>query len=64
MCLIYKRYDLMQKSTFLRKCVPMNDSDLATHLRECIQKVATGPEYSKDLSEDEAYKAMRALLLE
>ena len=42
----------------------MNDSDLATHLRECIQKVATGPEYSKDLSEDEAYKAMRALLLE
>ncbi|MDH3715610.1 MAG: anthranilate phosphoribosyltransferase [Gammaproteobacteria bacterium] len=27
-------------------------------LRNCIQKVATGPEYSKDLSYDEAYAAM------
>lgn len=40
----------------------MNNNDLATHMRECIQKVATGPEYSKDLSEDEAYKATCALL--
>ncbi len=32
------------------------------HLRACIQKVATGPEYSKDLSYDEAYHAMRHIL--
>ncbi len=31
-------------------------------LRICIQKVATGPEYSKDLSYDEAYAAMRDVL--
>ncbi len=34
----------------------------ATILRECIQKVATGPEYSKDLSFDEAYQAMQSIL--
>ena len=31
-------------------------------MRGCIQKVATGPEYSKDLSFDEAYAAMRVIL--
>lgn len=31
-------------------------------MRECIQKVATGPEYSKDLSFDEAYAAMTEIL--
>lgn len=31
-------------------------------LRECIQKVATGPEYSKDLSLDEAQAAMAHIL--
>ena len=31
-------------------------------LRRCIQKVATGPEYSKDLSFDEAYTAMQDIL--
>ena len=40
----------------------MNDINLKLHLRQCIQKVATGPEYSKDLSYDEAYYAMRHLL--
>lgn len=32
------------------------------HLRQCIQKVATGPEYSKDLSYEDAYHAMRYIL--
>ena len=31
-------------------------------MRECIQKVATGPEYSKDLSLDEARAAMGVIL--
>ena len=31
-------------------------------LRSCIQKVATGPEYSKDLSLDEAREAMATIL--
>lgn len=31
-------------------------------IRTCIQKVATGPEYSKDLSLDEAYAAIRYIL--
>jgi len=31
-------------------------------LRQCIQKVATGPEYSKDLSLDEAHQAMSVVL--
>jgi anthranilate phosphoribosyltransferase len=31
-------------------------------MRQCIQKVATGPEYSKDLSFEEAYDAMRIIL--
>lgn len=34
----------------------------ALTLRKCIQKVATGPEYSKDLSFQEAYEAMKHLL--
>jgi len=33
-------------------------------LRSCIQKVATGPEYSKDLDLDEAYTAMSQILSE
>ncbi|MGB0847701.1 MAG: anthranilate phosphoribosyltransferase [Thiolinea sp.] len=40
----------------------MNEINLKLHLRACIQKVATGPEYSKDLSYDEAYHAMRHIL--
>ena len=36
------------------------NSDLI--LRRCIQKVATGPEASKDLSYDEAYAAMQSIL--
>ena len=35
------------------------DLNLRIHLRQCIQKVATGPEYSKDLNYDDAYWAMR-----
>jgi len=31
-------------------------------MRSCIQKVATGPEFSKDLSFDEAHAAMRHIL--
>ncbi len=38
----------------------LTDSELA--LRSSIQKVATGPEYSKDLSYDEAYAAMSQIL--
>lgn len=39
---------------------PLSDAQLA--LRSCIQKVATGPEYSKDLSFDEAHTAMAQIL--
>ncbi|WJW74330.1 anthranilate phosphoribosyltransferase [Thiohalobacter sp. IOR34] len=39
-----------------------SDKDAALLLRSCIQKVATGPEYSKDLSFDEARDAMRIIL--
>ncbi len=38
------------------------DSDAEHMLRTCIQKVATGPEHSKDLSFDEAREAMRLIL--
>ena len=38
------------------------DIDTPITLRSCIQKVATGPEYSKDLSFDEARTAMRSIL--
>jgi len=38
----------------------LSESELA--LRSSIQKVATGPEYSKDLSYDEAYAAMSQIL--
>ncbi|MEZ5535355.1 MAG: anthranilate phosphoribosyltransferase [Thiolinea sp.] len=38
------------------------EMNLKLHMRACIQKVATGPEYSKDLSYDDAYHAMRAIL--
>lgn len=40
----------------------MTDLDLKRNLRQCIQKVATGPEYSKDLSYEEVYYAMRYIL--
>ena len=33
-------------------------------LRKCIQKVATGPEFSKDISFEDAYAAMQTILLE
>ena len=41
---------------------PMNDLNYQHHMRQCIQKVATGPDYSKDLSFEEARDAMRAIL--
>lgn len=37
-------------------------ANLRLHMRQCIQKVATGPEYSKDLSQKDAYHAMRHIL--
>ena len=40
----------------------MTDISDAQHLRACIGKVATGPDYSKDLDFDEAYRAMRFIL--
>ena len=40
----------------------MSEANLALHLKQCIQKVATGPEYSKDLSYTEAYQAMQHIL--
>jgi anthranilate phosphoribosyltransferase len=42
--------------------LPATDSIAETIMRGCIQKVATGPEYSKDLSFDEAHAAMRTIL--
>ena len=41
---------------------PLSNAQLA--LRSCIQKVATGPEYSKDLSFEEAHTAMAQILSE
>ena len=41
---------------------PAIDNAAELVMRGCIQKVATGPEYSKDLSFDEAYSAMRTIL--
>ena len=38
------------------------DIDKVIHMRTCIQKVATGPEYSKDLSFEEARRAMDIIL--
>jgi len=40
----------------------MTDIEPKLHMRQCIQKVATGPEYSKDLSYEDAYHAMRFIL--
>ncbi|MBC6414017.1 MAG: anthranilate phosphoribosyltransferase [Chromatiales bacterium] len=40
----------------------MKEHDTDLTLRHCIQKVATGPEYSKDLSFKEAREAMRKIL--
>ncbi len=37
-------------------------SPAQANLRECIAKVATGPEYSKDISYEQAYEAMRFIL--
>lgn len=38
------------------------DTDALIAMRSCIQKVATGPEYSKDLSFEEARQAMQLIL--
>lgn len=40
----------------------LRDAPAHRCLRACIGKVATGPEYSKDLSFEEAYQAMRCIL--
>ncbi|CAA6828374.1 MAG: Anthranilate phosphoribosyltransferase (EC [uncultured Thiotrichaceae bacterium] len=40
----------------------MNQIDDQLIMRQCIQKVATGPEYSKDLDFDEAKEAMRVII--
>ena len=40
----------------------MNSTNAAMAMRSCIQKVATGPEYSKNLSFDEAHIAMKHIL--
>ena len=40
----------------------MTQADARLAMRTCIQKVATGPEYSKDLSVEEAQTAMQLIL--
>ena len=40
----------------------MTDFNPQLHIRQCIQKVATGPDYSKDLSFEEARDVMHAIL--
>ncbi|RVU84064.1 anthranilate phosphoribosyltransferase [Leucothrix sargassi] len=40
----------------------MNEITPQLHLRQCVQKVATGPDYSKDLSFEDARDAMLAVL--
>ena len=40
----------------------MSQSDSTLAMREAIQKVATGPEYSKDLTQPQAHAAMRYIL--
>lgn len=40
----------------------MNKISPQLHLRQCVQKVATGPDYSKDLSFDDARDGMLAVL--
>ena len=40
----------------------MNELNPQLHMRHCIQKVATGPDYSKDLSFEEARDVMRVIL--
>lgn len=40
----------------------MTQADARLAMRTCIQKVATGPEYSKDLSLEEAQTAMQLIL--
>jgi len=42
----------------------MNNPNPQHHMRHCIQKVATGPDYSKDLSFEEARDVMRIILNE
>lgn len=41
---------------------PIPDSSADQVMRSCIQKVATGPEFSKDLSFEQAHAAMRLIL--
>ena len=38
------------------------NKDLAAAMKGCIQKVATGPEYSKDLNYEDSYSAMKYIL--
>ena len=40
----------------------VNTSNINLQIRGCIQKVATGPEYSKNLSLEDSQDAMRAIL--
>ena len=40
----------------------LSDQAVQAHMRSVIQRVATGPEYSKDISFDEARDTMRAIL--
>ncbi|PWQ98338.1 anthranilate phosphoribosyltransferase [Leucothrix arctica] len=40
----------------------MNEITPQLHLRQCVQKVATGPDYSKDLSFEDARDGMLAVL--
>ena len=42
----------------------MSQSNAILAMREAIQKVATGPEYSKDLNQAQAHAAMRYILAE
>jgi len=42
----------------------MSQTEATLAMRSAIQKVATGPEYSKDLTLDEAYAAMKYILAE
>ena len=42
----------------------MSNNDIPNSLRTAIQKVATGPEYSKDLPYEEALAAMKEILEE
>ena len=40
----------------------MSPSDPALHMRSVLQRIATGPEYSKDIPREDAREAMRSIL--